>query len=1113
MLRLLLFGTPRIEHDGQIVPLRRTKALALLAYVAMSGRPQDRELLLALLWPEFDAASARNNLRRELSLLKAALHEEILIADRLQVRWNTQADCWLDVAAFQAQLAVVKQHGHASNALCAACAAALTTAAELYTDDFLAGFNLPDSPAFDEWQFFVREQLRQQLATALQSLVSWQRESGAYGAALEHARRWLQLDGLHEAAQREVMRLYAWSGQHAAALRQYQECVRLLDAELGAEPEPETTALYEQIRSRTFAGQADGRPETGDQETRDRRQETGDASIVSDHPLTRSPTHNLPHTTGFVGRQRELADIIRRLTDPACRLLTLVGPGGIGKTRLALQVAQTLAQGWVGEEALADGVLFVPLAAVDTLSGLVSALAAAAHFDFYPNIPPHQQLLDYFRAKRMLIVLDNFEQLLDAVAFISELLAMAPGLRLLITSRVALNLREEWFHPLDGLSFPVESDDTATVAQLARFDAVRLFEQHARRVRSDFVFSRERASVVRLCRLVEGMPLAIELAASWLKALSVEQVVAALERGLDILSSRDHNIPQRHRSMRLVLEESWRLLSVEEQQALAGLSVFCGGFSADAAEEVVGATLAVLAALVERSLLRTEGDGRFQLHELLRQFAGAHLAASAGEEASTRARHSAYYLTLLAASRPRLEGEQQPVALAEISAAFGNIRAAWDYAVAAAEIGAIDRAIDALYEFFWLSCRYQEGEEVFGLAARPDRTEVEAIHVQVRCAARQGAFAYFQGKYEVARAQLEASLQAARALGLRREQAFALDILGQLAGWQGDYDEALTLLYESLAISRAIEDVQQVASILQQIAPLLWDRGEFAEVQRLAAESLAISRHTGRPDRIAGALDCLAATAVAQGEYHAAETHYREALAVFEHIRHQLGIALVLGGLGLVRWARGDDTIRESTPFFEQSLAMMRAIGHRRHTIDRLQDLARAWNDMGEYDRAARYGHEGLAIARELGSAVYLANSLCCLAKTAIETADFETARSWLGKAVTIASERGLSIVLAEALLCCAELFVRESRLHPDRDLEVARSARALSLVEAILRVPTWQVWKERARRLKADLEARLPASAAVAAADAAIVVRWLGAVSTPDETAEWLDPAILRGS
>jgi predicted ATPase/DNA-binding SARP family transcriptional activator len=768
MLRLFLFGPPRLEHNGQIIPLRRTKALALLAYVVMSGQPHDRETLLALLWPEFDTASARNNLRRELSLLKTSLDAELLIADRLQVRWNAQADCWLDVAAFQAQLAIVKQHGHASDALCAVCAAALTTAAQLCTDDFMAGFSLPDSPVFDEWQFFQREQLRQQLAPALQSLISWQCDVGAYGAALEHARRWLQLDGLHEPAQRELMRLYAWSGQHAAALRQYQECVRLLDAELGAAPEPETTALAEAIKARRVAA-----PTTAPHLARAAGAATESRAVEQSElaPRPRPTVHSLPAlAAGFVGRQRELADIIRRLTDPACRLLTLTGPGGIGKTRLALQAAQTLADGWAGEQAIADGVLFVPLAAVDTLSGLVSALAAAARFEFYANVPPPQQLLDYFCAKRMLLVLDNFEQLLDEAGYVSELLTAAPHLRLLITSRAALNLREEWFHPLEGLSFPAEDEDTATVGQLARYDAVRLFEQHARRVRSDFSLSRERAPVVHLCQLVEGMPLAIELAASWLKVLSVNQVVIALERGLDILTARDRTTPERHRSMRVVLEESWRLLSPAEQQQFARLTVFSGSFTAEANLAVTDAPLDTLATLVEKSLLRRGSDGRFQLHELLRQFAAEQLAASADEETSTRACHSAYYMAFLTRLEPALLGEHQPMALAKISAEIGNIRAAWGHAVATADLGAIDCGIDVMYEFFSLGCRYQEGEETFALAATQLASQVDqgidTCRIQMRAAARHGAFSYFLGMYDLARAFRHACEQRGR-LGSR----------------------------------------------------------------------------------------------------------------------------------------------------------------------------------------------------------------------------------------------------------------------------------------------------------------------------------------------------------
>src|SRR5262245_41159118 len=201
MLRIILFGAPRVELNGQVVPLRRTRALALLAYLATTRQPQDREALLALLWPEFDEVSARNNLRRELSLLKTVLDEDVLLADRVQVAWNDQPTAWVDVAIFQEQVALGKHHHHATGELCDGCAAELRAAAQLYTDDFLAGFGLPDSPAFDEWQFFQREGLRQQLAHVLQALVGWYRDIKEYSTAIPYARRWLALDPLHELAQ------------------------------------------------------------------------------------------------------------------------------------------------------------------------------------------------------------------------------------------------------------------------------------------------------------------------------------------------------------------------------------------------------------------------------------------------------------------------------------------------------------------------------------------------------------------------------------------------------------------------------------------------------------------------------------------------------------------------------------------------------------------------------------------------------------------------------------------------------------------------------------------------------------------------------------------------
>ncbi|MBC8075420.1 MAG: tetratricopeptide repeat protein, partial [Chloroflexales bacterium] len=686
-----------------------------------------------------------------------------------------------------------------------------------------------------------------------------------------------------------------------------------------------------------------------------------------------------------VGRQREQADIIRRLTDPACRLLTLTGPGGIGKTRLAIQVAQMVANEWAGDEAIADGVLFVPLVAVSTASGLVSALAAAARFDFYPGVPPQQQLISYFSAKRMLVVLDNFEQLLEEANFVAELIAAAPGLRLLVTSREALNLHEEWFHPLDGLSFPVAGDDSAAVAELARFDAVRLFDQHARRVRGDFVLRRERAQVVRLCRLVEGMPLALELAASWLKVLSVDQVVAALERSLDILTTKGRDTPARHRSMRAVLEESWRLLAAQEQWQLARLAVFQGGFSAGAAEAAVGATLPMLTTLVEKSLLRVVSDGRFQLHELLRQFAGEKLTAD--EEAATRQQHSHYYLSLLATHGGTGADGSRRASRLELSKDIENIQAAWRWAAAQRDIAALGQALDPLFDLYQRCGRYHEGlAALLDVATKLFGPNAHAVHpaqwrIQAQLLGRQGVLSYLLGNSSDARRYLEESLRLAQSLALKGDEVFALVMLGHLAIGRGDYGVAKQQLLASLDIGRTLDDKSLVATALEKLAEVMNSTGERHEAKQLALESLAISRTLDDPTWSAHALDRLGYITFCLGEYAEATAYYRDGLATFESIGHEYGQALTLGALGMVKWAQGASQAAEARAYYEQSLARFRKIGHQIHIVERLIDFSHLASDAGEYVQAEQHAHEGLLAARQLGTPLYESIFLCCLGR------------------------------------------------------------------------------------------------------------------------------------
>jgi predicted ATPase/DNA-binding SARP family transcriptional activator len=1059
MFRISLFGAPYIEQAGQPISLTRSKGLALLTYLAVTRQPQQRDGLLALLWPEFDAASARNNLRRELSMLRATLGEGVIEADRAQVSWSPSAGT-VDVAAFHQQLARAAQHDHAPGRLCPQCAEALAAAARLYRGDLLAGFGLADSPAFEEWLFFQREGLRQQLAGALAQLTDWNSATGGHEAAVASARRWLALDPLHEPAQRALLRAYAQAGQHAAALRQYEECARLLDAELGAIPEAETSALYEAIKARRFP------PTPAASAPVDVAARPGGAARDC------QKAYGLPRASGFVGRQRELADIIRRLTDPSCRLLTLTGPGGIGKTRLAAHVAQTLADTWAGDDEIADGVVFVQLASVSTASGLVSALAAAARFDFYPNVPPQQQVISYFSDKRMLVVLDNFEQLVDEASFVAELIAEAPGLRLLVTSREALSLHEEWFHPLDGLSFPIADDAISGVAQLARFDAVRLFEQHARRIRADFSLARERAQVVRLCRLVEGMPLALELAASWLKVLSVDEVVAALEHGLDILTWKGRDTPARHRSMRAVLEESWGLLTAEEQAQLARLAVCRGSFSAAAASAVASAALTALTTLVEKSLLRVVADGRFQLHELLRQFVCEKLSAE--EAAAARRRHSRYYLALLAA----------PAGQAALSVDIENIEAAWRWASDRREVDVLATALEPFFDLNKRFGRYHEclaallhtSESLFGAGATaaPERLRAQLL-------ARQGVLSSLLGDAAEARRRLAESLALAQALGLQGDQVFTMIALGRLAIGSGDYAGAMQHLTASLDMGRALDDKRHVAGALENLAEVMNSTGERRAAKQLALESLAISRAIGDSSLIAHALDRLGFITFCLGEYAEAKAYYQEGLAIFKVIGHLYDHSMSLGGLGIVLWAEG---AAEARACYEQSIALFRKIGNRMRIVERLINLSNLASDEGAYDEAEQHAREGLVNARSLGTPLYESICLSCLARVASERGDFQRGKAHMVAALRIAVAAQISLAVIHELFSAAALLAREARAAPRHAPAHARcSQQALELLEIVMRHPaTWQVYVERARRLSDDLRRDLSPEAAEAA-------------------------------
>ncbi|MFO7683033.1 MAG: BTAD domain-containing putative transcriptional regulator [Chloroflexota bacterium] len=553
-LQLTLLGQPEIRLDGVLLASRLpVKGVALLAYLAVTGQPCSREALAALLWGETPDAAARASLRVTLNRLPPALRPFLTLTHH--------------TISLNANLVTVDVH--ALQTAVSGSPAAWKTAIALYRGDFLEGFNVPDAPAFDEWAVLERERLRLLVIELLHRLADNAHQQQTTSDGIAYARRILALDNWREETHRLLMRLLALDDRRSEALTQFETCRRLLAENLGVEPAAETIALYEDIKHNRLPpfDSAQSKP---------------------------APPHNLPASAAsFVGREPELAQLTALLAQPDGRLLTILGPGGAGKTRLALETATR----HLTDPRFSDGVFFVPLAdlppgtlaqneaEVPALSKAEVPALSKAEVAVAPHIAeiiglklrgatsPDEQLRQHLRDRRLLLLLDNFEHLLPQASLVASLLAAAPGLRLLVTSRERLNLYEEWLVEIGGLDLPPE-----TAGDWAAFSAPQLFIQRARRVYLSFDSAAEREAILHICRLVGGLPLALELAAAWVRTVPCQEIAAAIERHLDFLTSDLRNMPQRQRSLRAAFDYSWELLPEAEQTMLAQLSVFHGGF-------------------------------------------------------------------------------------------------------------------------------------------------------------------------------------------------------------------------------------------------------------------------------------------------------------------------------------------------------------------------------------------------------------------------------------------------------------------------------------------------------------------------------------------------------
>ena len=613
--------------------------------------------------------------------------------------------------------------------------------------------------------------------------------------------------------------------------------------------------------------------------------------------------------TTFVGRTDEIDEITGLLKDPQCRLLTLVGPGGIGKTRLALEAVHQ------SQVLFPDGVFIISLAPLNQANDLLTAIAEATPFNFQQDSrDPSTQFFDYLREKQqkhMLLLLDNFEHLMGGVEILSEILAVTENLKILVTSREALNLQEEWVRPVTGMTYPVKTNGRS----LYEFSAVQLFLDRARRIQPNFDPAEHEHSIIEICRLVDGMPLAIELAASWLSTLPPAVIADEIRQSMDILATRSRNMPERHRSIRSVFSHSWKLLSDEEREIFQKLSVFGGGFTREAAEKVAGASLHTLASLVDKSLVHLNTSGRYYLHELLRQY-GAEQMEAANQTETTQLAYCAYFLNIVHTYEQDIKGHGQIAALDAIEADFENIRRAWLLAVQYRQFEILSRAVESLHFFADMRGRYHEVVALLGSAveqlphAQNDDEVFNLNRIQIRLV-RLILLGNLRIDSDLS-VKVDACLQMAHTRQDRAEIAYCLLVAGITIFWEGHQtntnlsEKASAIFHESYTLFEEVGDLFYMADALAWM-PTKDSTYNNDAISDLFWRSLELRKQLGDKNGIAWiTLNLSMEMHSRSSDQEEAERYAHESLALMHEIRSLKGILQAQFNLAEVEIYRGN---------------------------------------------------------------------------------------------------------------------------------------------------------------------------------------------------------------
>ncbi len=976
-----LLGGFRVAIDSRLIAdhewrLRKTKSLIKL--LALSPAHQlHREQLLDRLWPDLPPELAAHNLHQTLYVARRTLDPQSKQALRyLEMQDEALCLCprgplWIDVEAFEA----------------AAEQARRTRAPDAYQAalDLYGGELLPED-RYEEWVVRRRDALHQQYVRLLIELGQLWEARQAYDAGLERFQQALAADPANEEAHRGLMRLFALSGHRQQALRQYQLLQQSLQRELDAQPDAKSERLYREI----LVGPL------------------GSSGASEPSPL-QAARHNLPAPlTSFIGREREIAEVKRLLTPTPVpspspddtsrqergqggevRLLTLTGSGGTGKTRLALQAAADLVASF------ADGIWLVELASLAEPRLVPQAVATALGVREEQSRPLLATLVDYLRTKRLLLLLDNCEHLLEACARLSDaILHACPRVKIFTTSREALGIAGETTYRVPSLSLP--DREHAALDALKQYESVRLFVERASAARSDFEMTDHNApAVAQISRRLDGIPLALELAAARVRMFSVEEIAARLNACFDLLSAGSRTALPRQQTIRALIDWSYNLLTEPERALLRRLSVFAGGWTLEAAEQVCSEqspvsseesklltvhrslftddVLDLLSHLIDKSLVMVEqqaGPTRYRLLETIRQY-GQERLYEAGEATSVAQRHRDHFLRLAEQSEEELLGAHQLLWLRRLESEHDNLRAALAPAYAGAVRDGLDakhadaflRLCGALWGFWYLRGYLSEGRQWLSeaLSMRERMAQLSpSVHVKVLVGA--GTLAWARADYAQAMTLCQASVSLARTLEpMPSVVALSMMILGLMTQSHGDFSRAMALHQESLALLRAAGHKFGIALALNTLADAERLQGHYAQANALLQESLALHREIGDRWGIALALHHLGIVALDQGDYARAKSYNEQSVALFREVGNNWGIAKSLDVLGEVALQAGDNAL--ATQRLEEALALYRRLEDRWGPALVLSKLAMVKRAEADLETAQRLCIESLRLA------------------------------------------------------------------------------------------------------------------------------------------------------